>query len=91
MEIKRDPVKKRLAKIYLIISQIMLPTLIVERLLRVISWVIINTGYMVVNFVYGLFYKLPYWILKVTTPTEPKKPKHDLKTVLNDVEALVKR
>lgn len=94
METDHDPVKKQLSKIYLVISNILFPSIIFERLLRVLCWLIINTVYMVVNLFIFLFYGLPYWIVKVMTPTEPKEqkqPKHDLKTVLNDVETLVNR
>lgn len=95
MENSRDPVKKQLSKIYLVISNILFPAVIFERLLRVLSWLVINAAYMVVNLFIFIFYGLPYRVVvKATTPTKPKKqkpPKHDLKTVLNDVEALVKR
>lgn len=91
MENSRDPVKKQLSKIYLVISSILFPAVIFERLLRVLSWLVINAAYMVVNLFIFIFYGLPYRVVKVTTPTEPKKQKHDLKTVLNDVEELVKR
>ena len=95
MENSRDPVKKQLSKIYLVISNILFPAVIFERLLRVLCWLVINTAYMVVNFFIFIFYGLPYRIVvKASTPAKPKKPKqpkHDLKTLLNDVEALVKR
>ncbi len=91
MDTKRDPVKKRLSTIYLVISNILFPMIIFERLLRVFCWLIVNAAYMVINLFIWVFYDFPYWVVKTTTPTESKKKKHDLKTVLNDVEALVKR
>ena len=94
MYTKRDPVKKQLARIYLVISNILFPTFIFTWLLRILCWLITNAAYMVINLIIWAFYDFPYWVVKVMTPAEPKKPKqpkHDLKTVLNDVEALVKR
>ena len=91
MENSHDPVKQ-LSKIYLVISSILFPAVILERLLRVLSWLVINAAYMVVNLFIFIFYGLPYRVVvKASTPVKPKKKKHDLKTVLNDVEALVKR
>ena len=90
METSKNPVKKRLGKVYFLMSQFMYPTLIVDMIIRLTGWLVTNTVFMIGNISVFFFYKLPYRLLD-NTEKEPKKKKHDLKTVLNDVEALVKR
>ena len=88
METSKNPVKKRLGKIYFLVSQLMYPTLVIDMTIRLTGWLVTNVVFMIGNIFVFFFYKLPYWLLD-NTEKEPKKKKHDLKSVIKDVETLI--
>lgn len=90
-ETSKNSVNKRLGKVYYLLSQLMYPTLIVDMTIRLTGWLVTNTVFMIGNIAVFFFYKLPYRLLD-NTPKEPKelkKKKHDLKTIIKDVETLI--
>lgn len=88
LETSKNSVKKRLGKVYFLVSQIMYPTFIIDMTIRLAVWLVTNVVFMIGNIFVFFFYKLPYRLLD-NTEKEPKKKKHDLKSVIKDVETLI--